>query len=88
MLPSRVTLGGRLCTTKELASDHKSSISEERKNVERNLTAKVNAASFAGIDLGYKKNKGSENSESENRATDWSRMTLETQGGNGLLASR
>ncbi|ERF69754.1 hypothetical protein EPUS_07580 [Endocarpon pusillum Z07020] len=86
ILPARVTLGARLCTTQELNTDNISNISEARKTLETDLTTKVTAAS-AGIQSGYHRKTGSSAVEKMNQTAESSRMTLETQGGNGLLAS-
>ncbi|KAF7513493.1 hypothetical protein GJ744_008787 [Endocarpon pusillum] len=86
ILPARVTLGARLCTTQELNTDNISNIAEARKTLETDLTTKVIAAS-AGIQSGYHRKTGSSAVENMNQTAESSRMTLETQGGNGLLAS-
>lgn len=86
-MPGRVTLGGRLCTTKELKSVNQTEISKERKALETRLTAKVTAASV-GMESGFSKKTANENEKHENQMVELNRMTLETQGGNGLLASR
>jgi hypothetical protein len=87
MLLCRVTLGARLCTTQELKTDNQATISEARKTLETDLTAKVNAASV-GIESGYHRKTGSGHVEKQNQTAESSRMTLKTQGGNGLWASR
>lgn len=88
ILPTRVTLGARLCTTEELTTENRSEVSEKRKNLEFNLTTKVTAASAAGIDSGYNQKKGSTAATVQSQAAELSSMTLKTQGGNGLLAAR
>lgn len=87
MLPCRVTLGGRLCTTQEIHSKDRTEITELKKKLEMQLTATVKGAGV-GIDSGIARQQGSEHNERQHQLGGTSRITLETQGGNGLLASR
>ena len=76
-----------MCTTKDSETENEAKISDARKALETDLTAKVTGASV-GIESGYRRKVGSERVENQKEAAESSRMTLETQGGNGLLASR
>lgn len=58
-----------------------------KKNLRSELTATVKGGA-AGLDSGLSGQKGKARDERQSRHEEYSRMTLETQGGNGLLASR
>ena len=58
-----------------------------KKNLESQLTAKVEGVGV-GVDAGTKHRKENEQNERHAQHGESSRLTLETQGGNGLLASR
>ena len=86
-MPTRVTLGGRLCTTRETQANDQATISELKNGVETQLSATVKGAGTE-IGGGFRKHKGSETNQNSSQTSDSSREALETQGGNGLLASR
>ena len=87
ILACRVTLGGRLCTSKELRNEDQTKISQLKKDLRTQLTATVIGAGI-GVDAGIARQQGSQRNESRVQHDEASRMVLETQGGNGLLASR
>ena len=87
ILPSRITLGARLCTTQELTTDNQSNITAARKSLEIDLKTQVTAAAV-GLQAEHHMKSGSSKDESQNQLAEASRMTIKTQGGNGLLASR
>lgn len=87
VLPTRVTLGGRLCTSQEAFTDDRSDVARKRKAVQTQLDATVKAAG-AGLRLGGSRNKGSDFEANEIEKYQSSSATTETQGGNGLLSSR
>ena len=88
ILPSRITLGARLCTTQELTTDNQSNITAARKSLEIDLKTQVTAAGAADLQAEHHRKTESSRDESQNQLAEAGRMTIKTQGGNGLLASR
>ena len=86
MLPRRVTLGGRLCTTQEIWNEDETKILDMKKGLRSQLTATVKG-SMVGVRCRHSGQKGSARDQRRSRHDEYSRRTLETQGGNGLLAS-
>ncbi|KAL8696806.1 MAG: hypothetical protein Q9201_007470 [Fulgogasparrea decipioides] len=86
ILPCRVTLGGRLCTTQEVHTEDRTQIFELKKHLESQLTATVKGAGV-GVDNSVTRQRRSERREHQYQVGETSRMIVETQGGNGLLAS-
>lgn len=87
IIATRVVLGGRLCTSKEIAAHQKSNMAEERRRLRSELTATIvgpGAGSSSSISH-IKDNSATNKVDTTQRTT---RMTIETQGGNALLASR
>ena len=87
MLPTRVTLGGRLCTTEEVRTNDQTNITEAKKELQTRLSATVKGA---GTKIGsvVSKHNRSERNQNHVKTGEMSRMVLQTQGGDGLLASR
>ena len=86
-MPFRVTLRGRLCTTQESQSSDRESITKIKKDLRSQLTATVKASGIGG-QVGGKSSKASDLEIRHMEQKEITRSTLETQGGNGLLASR
>ena len=73
--------------TVDVKSEDSTKISDMSKDLRTQLNAKVNGAGV-GLSAGVSRQQASESSESQKRQEEYSRMTLQTQGGNGLVASR
>ena len=86
-MPTRITLGGRLCTTQETRTEDETKLLELKKDLQTQLNSTVKGAGM-GIEGGFARKKGSEYSQLHSQMGERSHMVLETQGGNGLVASR
>ncbi|KAJ4072388.1 hypothetical protein NW761_014981 [Fusarium oxysporum] len=87
IIVTKITLGGRLCTTQEVNSADESKISEAKREVRKQLTATLSAPA-AGLDLRGTRGKSVGTSERQVSAETTTRTTIHTQGGNALLAAR
>ena len=76
-----------MCTSQEVHSTDKADVSKMKKHLESQLTAKVEGVGV-GVDAGAMHKKENEQNESHAQHGESSRLTLETQGGNGSSASR
>ncbi|KAI3565898.1 hypothetical protein IWW34DRAFT_777279 [Fusarium oxysporum f. sp. albedinis] len=86
IIVTKITLGGRLCTTQEVNSADESKISEAKREVRKQLTATLSAPA-AGLDLRGTRGKSVGTSERQVSAETTTRTTIHTQGGNALLAA-
>ncbi|KAL8994353.1 MAG: hypothetical protein Q9188_007088 [Gyalolechia gomerana] len=87
LLLCRVTLGGRLCTARELQTEEETRISDIKKDVRTQLNATIKGGA-AGLSSGLAKQKRSNREDHHFQQASISRTSVETQGGNGLLASK
>ncbi|KAF5725218.1 membrane attack complex component perforin [Fusarium mundagurra] len=86
IIATKVTLGGRLCTTQEVNSADESKISEAKREVRKQLTATLTTPA-AGLDLRGNRGKSVGTYERQISAEITTRTTIHTQGGNALLAA-
>ena len=86
-MATRVTLGGRLCTAKEVRADEKTNIADEKRKLKAELTATI-VAPAAGVDVGATHTRNLTTTDKAEAHSQTTRMTIETQGGNALLASK
>lgn len=86
ILPCKVTLGGRLCTTRELQTEEETRISDIKKDVRTQLNATIKGGA-ASLGTGFTRQNRSDQEDRYTQQESASRMLVETQGGNGLLAS-
>ena len=70
-----------------MQTEDKTKISEVKKSLRTQLTATVRGAGL-GVESGMTHQQGSEISNRHNQRDEISRSTFETQGGDGLVASR
>lgn len=87
IIATKVTLGGRLCTTQDVNSDDKKEISETKREVRKQRTATLMTPA-GEFDQGISKTKGTEETGGVTLADKTTRMTIQTQGGNSLMAAR
>ncbi len=87
MLATRVTLGGRLCTMQEAQSADRSIIAQQKKAIERELTATIMSPA-GGASIGGSRTKEDDSHLQRTLAMHVARERVATQGGNALLASR
>jgi hypothetical protein len=84
---TKVTLGGQLCTTQEVKTDDKSEVSKTKKEVLKQLTATL-VTPVGGFDNRGKRNRVRASSEQVTKTDTTTRIIIQTQDRNTLLAAK